>query len=587
MKLTYKKYSSTILCLVLLLHLTPVSTTESTDQNRSFQTQATATIPGMDAEPLSEEAVTVPEIEIEVAKGSLFDDVLDDAWYAPYVEQAYEHGFISGTGNNNFSPEKQLNYGEFAVMLSASYLGAEVTEQKFLYSGTLWADPYIATVEAVYKEIDPDYVQNLQGQPASAVVTRYQACELLAMLLQSKDLAPLTAEEYSQYSMDFEDTADYPYRHLLGITVEQSLMKGKTSRYFSGQDSLSRAEACVIVCGLLGVEELQQERYDPEKSPERILEKDKFTLPVIMYHSVLENREEHIGNSFVISPETLRSDLEYLTKHGYTGIFMSDLIDYVNNGGDLPEKPILLTFDDGYDNNYSQVLPLLEEYRMKAVVCIIGAFVEHQYADTLPPSSEADSETVPDTGETQEIESNSSPVDEEIVADTMELSEEQAENPEANPEPSIEPNPEPNLEENLGKDGFLLKHELLEMQNSGWVEFQCHTYDMHYSEERVGSLRLPGESLESYQALLRDDIEKNKVLFSNLGLKETTTFSYPGGKVNSDNRSVIQEIFIASFLTLPVKDNIITRGNYNCLHDLTRPNRDYGVSTEYFFKSVL
>ena len=53
---------------------------------------------------------------------------------------------------------------------------------------------------------------------------------------------------------------------------------------------------------------------------------------------------------------------------------MSDLINYVYNNGTLPEKPIILTFDDGFLNNLTNVLPLLEKYNMKANISVVGYY---------------------------------------------------------------------------------------------------------------------------------------------------------------------------------------------------------------------
>ncbi len=60
----------------------------------------------------------------------------------------------------------------------------------------------------------------------------------------------------------------------------------------------------------------------------------------------------------------------------------AELIRYVNGTGDLPEQPILLTFDDGFYNNYSLALPLLEQYNMCAIVSVVG-----QFTDELAPES--------------------------------------------------------------------------------------------------------------------------------------------------------------------------------------------------------
>lgn len=79
-------------------------------------------------------------------------------------------------------------------------------------------------------------------------------------------------------------------------------------------------------------------------------------LPVLMYHSVFSGRH----SDYVVPPEVLESDLAYLSDHGYQAVLVSDLVEYVYNGKALPEKPVMITFDDGYYNNLEQCLPLLE-----------------------------------------------------------------------------------------------------------------------------------------------------------------------------------------------------------------------------------
>ena len=67
-------------------------------------------------------------------------------------------------------------------------------------------------------------------------------------------------------------------------------------------------------------------------------------VPIVMYHSLLKSKS---GN-YIVHPETLENDLKYIQSKGYATITMTDLIDYVYNDGELPEKPIIITFDDGY-----------------------------------------------------------------------------------------------------------------------------------------------------------------------------------------------------------------------------------------------
>ena len=97
-------------------------------------------------------------------------------------------------------------------------------------------------------------------------------------------------------------------------------------------------------------------------------------VPIIMYHLVTE-RDRYVGK-YGIRPSELERDLKYLKENDYNTVVMQDLIDFVENGKRLPKKPIVLTFDDGYSSDYNYLFPLLKEYKMKAVISIIGKAVD-------------------------------------------------------------------------------------------------------------------------------------------------------------------------------------------------------------------
>jgi peptidoglycan/xylan/chitin deacetylase (PgdA/CDA1 family) len=72
----------------------------------------------------------------------------------------------------------------------------------------------------------------------------------------------------------------------------------------------------------------------------------------------------------------MENDLKYLAENGYEPIFMLDLIRFIDGKDSLPDKPIVLTFDDGRNSDYDYLLPLLEKYDMKAVLSIVGEFTD-------------------------------------------------------------------------------------------------------------------------------------------------------------------------------------------------------------------
>ena len=78
-------------------------------------------------------------------------------------------------------------------------------------------------------------------------------------------------------------------------------------------------------------------------------------LPVLMYHHMVPEGQD--CNDMTITPSKLRTDLEIILAKGYTPVLPRELA----AGEPLPEKPILITFDDGYRSNYDLVYPILKE----------------------------------------------------------------------------------------------------------------------------------------------------------------------------------------------------------------------------------
>lgn len=99
-------------------------------------------------------------------------------------------------------------------------------------------------------------------------------------------------------------------------------------------------------------------------------EEEAVRVPILMYHSILKDGARQ--GKYVISPDVLGADLDYLKKEGYETITVSDLLAYVDGSGQLPAKPVMITFDDGYYNNYVYAYPLLKDRGMRAVISIIG-----------------------------------------------------------------------------------------------------------------------------------------------------------------------------------------------------------------------
>lgn len=228
-------------------------------------------------------------------------------------------------------------------------------------------------------------------------------------------------------------------------------------------------------------------------------------VPIIMYHGILKN--ESRSGKYVITPWQFEYDLKYLREHGYTTIFMQELIDYVYHGSPLPQKPIVLTFDDGCYNNKEYALPLLEKYDLKAVISIVGA-----YTDTF----------------------------------------------------TEEPDENPNY-------AYLSWQNVRDIMSSGRIEIQNHSNNMHKFDKggRKGCYKMPGETMEQYLGALAADLEAmQEKCRKNLDYVPQV-FTYPYGSISPESAPAIKECGFTASLSCIEGINIIT-GDKDELYMLKR-----------------
>ncbi len=107
------------------------------------------------------------------------------------------------------------------------------------------------------------------------------------------------------------------------------------------------------------------------KAEMTLAEQQGVHLPVLMYHSILKDSARQ--GQYVVSPDILSADLDALQARGYQTVTVADLLAYVYDDVALPEKPVMITFDDGYYNNYVYAYPLLQQRGMRAVISVIGS----------------------------------------------------------------------------------------------------------------------------------------------------------------------------------------------------------------------
>lgn len=232
-------------------------------------------------------------------------------------------------------------------------------------------------------------------------------------------------------------------------------------------------------------------------------------IPIIMYHQVKPTR---LGKD-IISPQEFESDLKFLVGSGYSPITMTELIAFSYQGTPLPENPIILTFDDGYYNNYHYVYPLLKKYNTKIVLSIIG-----KACDDFS----------------------------EYPSDNMDYS-------------------------------HATWDQIAEMEDSGLVELQNHTYNLHKLKTRLGCLKVGNESNRQYETVLTEDIIKLQKKLTDIVGVTPNTFNYPYGKYTPESETIIKNLGFKSSLTCDYGVSTVT-SDPQSLFGLKRICREHGVA---------
>ncbi len=110
---------------------------------------------------------------------------------------------------------------------------------------------------------------------------------------------------------------------------------------------------------------------DFDMKPHQLFTSNIPSIPILMYHRIVEDESE--ANLITLTLKRFEEDLAYLKNEKYTPISFSDLIDFKQGKSKLPKKPIIITFDDGYYNNYKYAYPVLLRENVKATIFVIGS----------------------------------------------------------------------------------------------------------------------------------------------------------------------------------------------------------------------
>ena len=391
-----------------------------------------------------------------------------------------------------------------------------------------------AVYAAAYAQVFPDLAEQLSGtdqlpfisECAQMVADIRDMCEAQGVNL-TVIASPIPMSKWNAY----DQSALRTYKTILADVVDywdfSCTPISFDSRYFYDTDHFRGAVGTMVLAEIFGNDTVYRpERFGAFVTAETSQsylnelfsdlpqpEVDSYTadVPVLLYHHISKNSRNYI----TVTPETFEDQIRFLMENGYHAVTIQQMIDYVYHGGTLPDKPVCITFDDGYLSNYEYAYPILQKYGMTATVYAIGSSVGHDrfYGDTL-------------------------------FEMTPHFSFAQAR----------------------------------EMIASGVMDVQSHTYNMHQSAlfEKGDKVRetivpLEGESDEAYAQVLLSDIEQyNDLAKQELG-RPFTSLAYPQGKYTTLTEILVHEAGIpVTMSTRTDSRNVLVRGLPQSLYALSR-----------------
>ncbi len=136
---------------------------------------------------------------------------------------------------------------------------------------------------------------------------------------------------------------------------------------------MQRRQFLKAISGLTSTWFLSQQRVLAETVVQRTIR-----CPILMYHYVspLPPNSDRYRTDLTMSPDMFIQHCTFLVANGYTTISMAQLAEALFEGSSLPDKPVVLTFDDGYADAYDYVLPILQQHGMVGTFFIVGHFMD-------------------------------------------------------------------------------------------------------------------------------------------------------------------------------------------------------------------
>lgn len=239
-------------------------------------------------------------------------------------------------------------------------------------------------------------------------------------------------------------------------------------------------------------------------------DKNPNEFTILSYHEISE-KSETLDSSYAVTPANFEAQVQWFIKNGYHFVNIDAILKYRKNGKPLPDKAVLMTFDDGYASVYANAFPIIKKYKIPVVIALVGSWLEAK-------------EKVDFDGHM------------------------------------------------IAREKFLTQEQLKEMVQSGLIEIASHTHSLHkgIAGNPQGNMQ-PAvrtrqwlaqtqkyEDEASYQKRIYNDLLKNNTFLEKYTGQKPRIIVWPYGHYNIEVRKIAEKLGMPIGLTLDDGSNTRT-----------------------------
>lgn len=130
----------------------------------------------------------------------------------------------------------------------------------------------------------------------------------------------------------------------------------------------------IIIMILAGINGHLKSKAMPNS--DNLYKKNDEGIPVLMYHCI----NDESFNTMVVSKNKFNDQMKYLKDNNYKTLTMDELYNFIEKNISVPKKSVVITFDDGYVDNYLEAYPILKQYGLRATIFVITDYIDKEKA---------------------------------------------------------------------------------------------------------------------------------------------------------------------------------------------------------------